>query len=67
MKPNSQTMSVALLVGDEVVAFSDDVTAVRGAAALIATARRTAEPAAMRPFSEARRVACRMVALGAGT
>jgi hypothetical protein len=53
---------VAILCGDEVVASSDDMSAVHVAAAMIASKleeRRTA----MQPIAEGRREACRRIAV----
>ena len=65
MNVNNETMRVAILCGNQLVAFTDDVAAVRVAAGLIATAPRHDEPPVLAPITEGRRQACRLVAMGA--
>ena len=59
-------ISIALLVGDRVVAMTDDVATVRVAAGMLASAPHDAdEPAVMWPIAEGRRVSCELIALNA--
>ncbi|MCU1490252.1 MAG: hypothetical protein JWM85_1657 [Acidimicrobiaceae bacterium] len=62
--PQDNTVRVALLVGDLVIDASDDLLAVRTAAALMAGAHRQAEPPVLIPVTDGRRAALRLVAQG---
>jgi hypothetical protein len=62
---NNDVISVAILCGNEVIATTDDMTAVHISAALIA--RRIIESrAAMAPIAEGRRAACRQISMSEG-
>jgi hypothetical protein len=63
--PTTPTIRVAILAGDQVIASSDDPTAVRVSAGMVASAPVDDEPAVLRPISEGRRRSCQMIALDA--
>ena len=60
------TISIAILVGDQVIASTDDPAAVRVAAGMMASAPHDGqEPPVLRPISEGRRQSCQLIALDA--
>lgn len=60
-----EPIRVAIIVGEEVIAYSDDPASVRVAAGLIASAPGDVPNRVLAPIIAGRREACRVVALGA--
>ena len=57
--------SLAILVGDEVIASTDDPAVVRAAAGMVASAPYDDEPEVLWPISAGRRQSCQLIALDA--